>query len=126
MRIIPRINGRVNIALLPLKEVTRIRKIGKTIEIDSTNRSKGNQSPRLKNNATKGLDSNTLGNIKPNRVDVWSPTMPRIAVVYTIISDEVSGRSAVSMTLRRYALLRESSDFIIIEPSPEVNIHLCL
>ncbi len=70
MRIIPRINGRVNIALLPLKEVTRIRKIGKTIEIDSTNRSKGNQSPRLKNNATKGLDSHTLGNIKPNRVDV--------------------------------------------------------
>ena len=70
MRITPKINGKANIALLPSKEVTRIKNKGKTIEIDSTNRSKGNQSPRLNNNATRGLDSYTLGNIKPNRVDV--------------------------------------------------------
>lgn len=70
MRITPKIKGKVNITLLPSKEVTRIKNIGKTIEINSTNKSKGNQSPRLNNNATKELDSHTLGNIKPNRVDV--------------------------------------------------------
>lgn len=125
MRITPKINGKANITLLPLKEVTRIRIKGKTSEIDSTNRSKGNQSPRLHSNATKELDSHTLGNIKPNRVDVWSPTIPRIAVIYAIISDEVSDRSVVSMTLQKYVLSRWSSDFIIIEPPHDVNIHLC-
>jgi hypothetical protein len=70
MRVTPKINGKLNITLLLLKEVKRISHKGKTIEIDSTNRSKGNQSRRLNNNITKGLDSHTLGNIKPNRVDV--------------------------------------------------------
>jgi hypothetical protein len=70
MRVTPKINGKLNITLLLLKEVERISNKGKTIEIDSTNRSKGNQSRRFNNNVTKGLDSHTLGNIKPNRVDI--------------------------------------------------------
>ena len=70
MRTTPKINGNVNIMLLPSKEVTRIKNKGIRIEVDRINRSKGNQSPRLNNNATKWLDSYTLGNVKPNRVDV--------------------------------------------------------
>jgi len=70
MRITPKLNGKTKITLLPLKKVTRIRIKGKIRETDSTNRSKGNQSPRLKRNATKELDSYTFGNIRPNLVDV--------------------------------------------------------